>query len=238
MKKSLSALLGSSLLATTVAIASSTLTASPAKALQFTFDNITNNNPDNAAAGESQLFLNVTDAAGTENLSATQAVFKFSNVGSAASSITQIYFDNSSALGSIAGISDSGVGVDFSVATGNLNLPAGNNVNFNEDFGVKANNPVQPMGVNPGEWVSVLFNLNAGQTLQNVFSDLASGALRVGFHVQGFANGGSEAFVNNPPSVTPPPPSASVPEPATMAGLGLVGASLMASRRRKLNKTA
>lgn len=230
MKNAFSTILSSSLLAATVAIGSS-LMASPARSLELGFDNISNNSAVNAAAGESQLFVDVLDASGGENLNSTQALFKFRNDGPAASSITQIYFDNSTALGSIASISNSS-GVDFSVASGNLNLPAGNNVNFNEDFGVKANSPVQPKGVNPGEWVSVLFNLNAGQTLQNVFADIASGDLRVGFHVQGFADGGSEAFVNNPPGGGGGGNNASVPEPTTMAGLGLIAASLGVSRRK------
>lgn len=236
------ALAGTAALAAGLALASSAFTAAPAQALQFKFDNITNNNATNALAGETQLFLDVTDASGTENLSATQALFKFSNAGPAASSITQIYFqDLGNALLNIAtnGIADSGAGVSFSVATGNLNLPGGNSItpNFTEEFGIKADNPVQPNGVNPGEWVSVLFNLNSGKTLQNVFNDLGNGPLRVGFHVQGFANGGSEAFVNLAQPVVPPPVQ-SVPEPATLVGLGLVAGALATSRRRKASQNA
>jgi hypothetical protein len=212
MKNALSTIISFSSLAATVSIAS--FIASPANALQFKFDNISGNSAVNVLAGQNQLFLDVLDASGGENLSSTQALFKFSNVGSAASSITQIYFDNSNVLKNISSIADSGSSVDFGIATGNLNLPAGNNVNFNADFGVKADAPVQHNGVNPGEWVSVLFNLNPGQTLQNVFNDLLSGVLRVGFHVQGFANGGSEAFVNQPVAQLPPaPPVAEVPAP-------------------------
>lgn len=229
-----------SALAGGLAIAGAAFTVAPAQALQLTFDNITGNNATNALAGESQLFLDVTDATGGENLSANQVLFKFSNAGPAASSITQIYFEDMlNSLSGIAtnGIAGSGSGVSFSVATGNLNLPGGNdpNVNFTEEYGVKANNPVQPSGVNPGEWVSVLFNLNPGQTLQNVFNGLSGGDMRVGFHVQGFANGGSEAFVNLQPKVKPP---AKVPEPTTLVGLGLVGGLLAGSRRRRDSEKA
>ncbi|WP_017715345.1 DUF928 domain-containing protein [Kamptonema formosum] len=82
-----------------------------------------------------------------------------------------------------------------------------------------------------------VFNVSQGKTLQNVFDDLAGSNLRVGFHVQGFANGGSEAFVNLAQPVVEPPVQ-SVPEPATLAGLGLVAGALAASRRRKASQNA
>jgi hypothetical protein len=167
----------------------------------------------NEAAGEAQLFIDVLDAAGGENLSATQALFKFSNLGPAASSITQIYFDNSNVLGNIVSIADSGDGVAFATPNRIGNLPGGNPVGFNEDFSIEPTGSTAPNGVNPGEWVSVLFNLSAGKTLQNVFSDLTSGALRVGFHVQAFGDGGSEAFVNNPVAQLPPVEQPPVEQP-------------------------
>ena len=195
------------LLATSsVCISGIILTALPAQAFQFNFGNITSNNATNAAAGESQLFIDVTDAAGKDDLSSSSVLFKFSNVGLAASSITQIYFDNSSVLKSVGPIADSGIGVDYSIASGNLNLPGGNSLTnkFVSDFGIKANTPVSQEGVNPGEWVNVLFNLTPTKTLKDVISDMTTGSMRVGVHVQAFSNGGSEAFVNRPSIVKPP----------------------------------
>ena len=188
-----------------VCISGIILTAVPAQAFQFDFGNITSNNATNAAAGESQLFIDVTDAIGKNDLSSSSVLFKFSNVGLAASSITQIYFDNSSILKSIGPIADSGIGVDYSIASGNLNLPGGNSLTnkFVSDFGIKANTPVSQEGVNPGEWVNVLFNLTPTKTLKDVINDMTTGSMRVGIHVQAFANGGSEAFVNRP-TVKPP----------------------------------
>ena len=196
------------LLATSsVFISGIVLIAAPVQAFQFNFGNITGNSATNAAAGQSQLFVDVTDADGKDNLLSSSVLFKFSNVGSAASSITQIYFDNSSVLKSVGPIADSGVGVDYSIASGkNLNLPGGNSLTnkFVSDFGIQANTPVSQQGVNPGEWVNVLFNLTSTKTLRDVISDMTSGSLRVGMHVQAFSNGGSEAFVNRPSTVNPP----------------------------------
>lgn len=213
------------------------LTASPAQAFRLGLSNISNNNLLNKTTGESQLFIDVTDALGGENASATSVLFKFSNVGPQASSITQIYIDNSTSLKSMGAITDSdgaGNGVSFSKATGNLNLPSGQNVNFAEDFGLKANTPVSQRGVNPNEWVSVMFNLNAGKTLQSVIMDLQKGDLRLGMHVQAFENGGSEAFVSQPFKVssTPPPPK-KVPEASSAIGVILLAGRLALKKQRR-----
>ena len=196
-------------------IAAGCLASSPAQALQFNFNNITHNSAVNESTGERQLWVDVTDSFGKENLASNNVLFKFSNVGPFASSMTQIYFDNSTVLKSMGTIADSGAGVDFVAATGNMNLPGGNTVKFSSDFGIKPTGPVSQNGVNPGEWVSVLFNLSPNKTLKDVFNDLKSGSLRVGMHVQAFSDGGSEAFVNNTSVVTttPPPVVTTTPPP-------------------------
>jgi hypothetical protein len=192
------------------------LTAGPAQAFQFGLGNISGNSATNALAGQNQLFIDVTDALGGENMSATKALFKFSNIGPAASSITQINIDNSTVLKSAGAITDSGAGVDFSQSTKALNLAAGNTVGFTSDFSFKANTPVSQMGVNPSEWVSITFDLNSGKTLQSLIDDMRSGALRFGMHVQAFANGGSEAFVNTPKVIVPPPRVVVAPPPVVV----------------------
>jgi hypothetical protein len=77
-------------------------------------------------------------------------------------------------------------------------------------------------GVNPGERLGISFAYASGKSFDNVDGELSLGDLRIGIHVQGFDGGGSESFVNLPPSETPP-----IPEPATvamlLAGLGIVG---------------
>ena len=90
-----------------------------AGAVSYTFDDITNNNASNAAAGESQLKLDVTSS-----VSGTQILFKFTNVGPLASSITDIYFDDNVPRLSYNMFIQS-TGVSFTVGASPPDLPAG-----------------------------------------------------------------------------------------------------------------
>ncbi len=184
----------------------------------YTFGNITGNNVANAAAGESQLAVEV-DAVGPNQVS-----FKFTNTGPLAMSITDIYFDDGTLLG-IASITNGGPSVDFSQGASPGNLPGGNALSpafqTTAGFSADSNPPTQPNGVNPGEMVTIVFNLINGMTFADTINALNTPGdhLRIGIHVQGFANGGSESFVNR------------VPAPSALALLGLGG--LAAARRRR-----
>jgi hypothetical protein len=200
----------------------SVLITAQAHADTFFFKNITGNNVANATAGESQLSVEVT--AGPNG----QVIFHFNNAGPAASSITDVYFDDGTLLG-IATLVE-GPGVNFTAGSANPgNLPGDNNVSpsfqVTEYFLADSDSPAQPNGVNPGEYLEIHFNLINGKTLAETIASLLSGELRIGIHVQGFADGGSESFINAPHPV---------PEPATMMliGFGLVG--LAAFGRKKL----
>lgn len=201
-------------------------TAGSVHAATYSFEAITNNNAVDVAIGEAQLSVDVTDPLGANNV-----LFTFKNTGPFASSITDIYFDDGTLL-ALSTITN-GPGVDFSVGAAPGNLPGGNALSpaFNNTagFASDSNPPTQPNGVNPGEWVSILFTLQSGQEFNTVLDDLQSGALRIGIHVQGFATGGSESFVHTSP----------IPEPEIYAMLGL-GLGLMGwvGRRKKLQAAA
>jgi len=194
----------------------------------YSFTGVTSNNTINTAIGESQLSLTVSDAGGGF------VNFEFTNSGPEKSSITDVYFDDSVDpalfVDAIAAIDDSDSGVSFSEFASPGNLPGGNTIGFNATKGLTAdsNSPkVSKNGVNPGESLGILLELNSGNSFSDVTSALADSSLRVGIHVQAFANGGSESFVNGGGGSPP-----AVPEPTSLAifGIGMAG---FAARRRK-----
>ncbi len=192
-------------------------------AYTVSFDNITGNNPANAQTGETQLSLDITDTGNG------LAEFTFKNDGENPSSITQIYFDDSGILSGINDISQS-AGVSYETPKKVGNLPGGNSISpqFEEDFSIEpvSKEGTSGNGVNPGEWVSVVFNLNSGADFNSLVAAVEDGDLRIGFHVQAFSDGKSEAFVNSTTAVP-------APAPIILLGSGLIG---LAGLRKKLNK--
>lgn len=147
-----------------------------------------------------------------------------------ASSITDVYFDDGSLLG-IANIFN-GSGVSFSNPAVPGNLPGGNSIEppfeTTDGFSADSDTPVQPMGVNPGESVGILFNLQPGKDFGDVlaaiyqgFDDpLAAESLRIGMHIQSIGpESGSDSFIMTPV------PGAVI--------LGLLGLSIAGIKLRK-----
>lgn len=129
-----------------------------------------------------------------------------------------VFFDYGPGM-DVTGVFAKSAGVNGSLAAGG-NFPAGNTISFNTDERYDVAPPPSTNGVNGGEFIT--FQLASVSA-----ADFASGAFRVGIHVQGVGTGNqfSESLVNVP----------AIPEPHTyalmLAGLGAVG--FMARRRRQ-----
>lgn len=226
-----------------------TTSVSQAALVTYGFTNVTNNNITNVSIGRSQMTVDVTDDGMEEGF----VEFIFRNAGPAASSITDVYFDDGSLLG-ITQV-ENGPGTQMTIGADPGNLPGGNAINFHTStsrytiFSADSSSQggVQPNGANPGEWFGIIFALKNSKTYDDVLAALTlslqpgnigqdiTGGLRIGIHVQGFANGGSESFVNSDPVAFT---SSIVPEPASMTlwALGLVvcgGAGYWKKRRAK-----
>jgi len=175
---------------------------------------ITNNNAVNAHAGERQLSFDISS--GTEWADSASAVsFKFYNRGTAPMTVTRIVFDFPNGVNWIGGgMGDFQNGVlafDF-VNSPQTALPGWNNIvpSFHNDFELSAS-----YGLKPGQMFNAHFYLN--MPVYNIENAINTGAFKVGFYANSFANGGNESF-------------ASVPEPLTALLLGLGGIFL---RNRK-----
>ena len=201
------------------------LLSAPAQAAIYRFETITNNDPVNAAIGEDQVWVDVAE------YDMGQVSFTFHNDGPEASSITDIYFDDGSLLG-IASIFD-GPGVNFKQYAVPQNLPEGNMIEpeFVTTAGFSADAyPYTSDGVNPGEWLTIVFDLQGGQVLSDVIDELSFGELRIGIQVKGFDESANmkESFINDPYSVP-------LPSSLFLLGSGLIG-FLTCSRIRRAGR--
>ncbi len=153
------------------------------------------------------------------NGEAGQVDFTFYNESLLESSIARIYFDDNSLL-SIAGITE-GEGTSFSQPATPGSLPGGNSLEppfvTSEEISFDGDSPSPHLGVNPGEWLQITFNINGGK-FAAVIDGLDTGAIRIAAHIIALPDGSSESAVT-------------VPEPATICLLGL--GSLVLLRRRK-----
>jgi hypothetical protein len=194
----------------------------------FGFTGITGS-PTNMATGEHQFYVDVTPAG------AREIAFRFTNFGTAPSSIVAIAFDDrgfgNDTLGPIlssldeTGRSD-GVSFMMPAVAPESPFPI-----LGQEFVLTSNMPVVLNGINPGESLTIRGILQATGNNARVLERLASGDLRIGVTAQGFADGQTAFFLNDRVPTTPTDPPREVPEavpcPATILlgalGVGLVG---------------
>jgi hypothetical protein len=171
--------------------------------------------------------VNVVDVGGT------QASFTFTNIGTTASFIGQIYFDTAgvfsgfNTLTNTSGEAGESTGVNF--RTGSGNLPSGNTANpaFSADYAFDAVPPPAQNGIDNGtttvfESLTVFGAYASGQGFSSLLSSFNSGATRIGIHVQGIGQF-SESMI----TVVP------VPAALPLMLSGLVGLGFLARRRTR-----
>lgn len=200
---------------TLIAVSSILFAASSLHAVVYPLEVFTNNGSF-ASSSDIVIYVDVLDAG------SDQVDFVFYNNSLVSSSVAQIYFDDGSLLG-IAGIVD-GLGTDFEQEATPNNLPSGNTLTpsfeATEGFSIGASSPPPQKGINPGESVKITFDLVGGQSFADVIGQLNTGDLRIGAHLIALPDGSSESMVN-------------VPEPTTVALLGLGALTLLRKRSAK-----
>jgi hypothetical protein len=205
------------------------LAAAPAGAATFPFVNITGNNSGDAAIGEAQLSMEVTQVVDLK------AAFLFTNQGPDYCSLTDVYFADgaffeTSTQPVLIETSNAG-GVIFSSPASPKELPgAPKDFKTTQFFTADALNPatgVEPFDPETGnlydEWLKITFSIKEGKVFDDVIDALGTGEVRVGVRLTAFDSDGSESFVHAP-----------IPASVLLLGSGLIG--LVGFRRKKIAK--
>ena len=178
----------------------------------YPFEIFTDNGSYNDSS-DLNLYVEVSDT-GT-----SQVDFIFYNESLVNSCIAVIYFEDNPLL-DLASITE-GPGTLFSPSATPGNLPSSHTLEppfvTTEELSFGSEPPKPKNGINSGEWVGITFDINGG-IFANVIDELDIGTIRIGAHVIALPDGSSEAAI-------------AVPEPATVALLGLGALTLLRKRR-------
>lgn len=257
----------------TVAVAALASTPGTAKATLLTTMTVSHIGPSNLSTnnvniGQNQIAIDVygstslnttaTGVVGTNNVAIgeNQVLFVFKNAGPARMTITDIFFEDGGLLSFASGPNDpfyySNAGMSFAVAPADANFPSGGSLTpqfetsagFTGSGAGSAGNPSPNLGINIGEALGILINLDPDKTGVDIVNALAtrpavpnSGTtIRIGLAVQNFPDGASGQFLNNPPGSIDPGPTEVIPEPSTLAlAIGCIAplAAIGVIRRRR-----
>lgn len=183
-----------------------------------------------------QLTLNVSDAGG-------EVLFSFGNIGPISSSIAQIYFDDAPPgagndlgfLGMITMI-DGDAGEWRAYQGSPSDLPGGQGAVPPFTTGgdpiqyATASNPAPQNGINVGESLNIYFTYKNAGTINDVISDLLSGALRIGLHVISVGGGDSDSYITGGRETNVPDDGATI----ALLGLGLIAVGYGSMKIKRL----
>lgn len=185
----------------------------PAEAFNIGFYNATNNGSTNVAPN---FVVDVND------LGAGKVEFKFTNTNNVAyATINDIYFGTKSAFPQYLSTNNvainNGPGVEYSAGASPGN--PGGGINWDAAFSAdpKNQNGVGGKAVDPGEYVSFVFNLTNGTQYDQLEQLFNTGTLALALHAQsiGGSGGSSDKFASHS-SIT----ANDIPEPLTILGTG------------------